>query len=130
MSRSCREDYLSTPWYGVVIAAVITGVLGLVASVISLVWTQRNQSRQDTFRQALDNLTREQDARRSYEFEARKRLYAEVRPPLLQIRGQAYFGLDGIKRVLRGEVTLQRKVGSSAIRFFAPIVLGRDLQQR
>src|SRR5688572_28485981 len=136
-----RGRHLSSPWYGVVIAAVITGILGLVSGVISLLLTRRNQTRQATFQQKLDNLTKEkdarrsymtkeQDARRSYEFDARKRLYTEVRPLLFQISEQAYSGLDRIKRALMGQVALDRNVGSSALRIFAPIVLGRELQQR
>jgi hypothetical protein len=121
---------LSPPWYGVVIAAVITGILGLVSGVISLLLARRNETRQAAFQQKLDNLTKEQDARRSYEFDARKRLYTEVRPLLFQISEQGYSGLDRIKRALMGQVALDRNVGSSALRIFAPIVLGRELQQR
>jgi hypothetical protein len=71
-----------------------------------------------------------QDAWRSYQFEARKRLYADVRPLLFQIADYSYLGRDRIIRVLKNEINVRDKVGTTSLRIFAPLVLGRELQRR
>jgi hypothetical protein len=66
----------------------------------------------------LDDLVGEEGAWRSYWFEARKRLYADVRPLLFQIAKYSYLGRDRIVRVLKNEVTVHDKVGNTALRIY------------
>ena len=121
---------MSGPWYVAILVAIITGVLGLVASGLSLVFTARTQGKQIELKDRLDRMAREEDAWRSYQFEARKRLYTDVRPLLFQIAEYSYLGRNRIIRVLRNEIRVRDKVGTTSLRIFAPLVLGRELQRR
>jgi hypothetical protein len=113
-----------------VLAAVITGSLGFIASVVSLVFTRRTQDRQLVLKDRLDRMAHQEDAWRSYEFEARKRLYADVRPLLFQIAEHSHLGRDRIVRVLKNEYSPHDRVGTTALWIFEPLVLGRELQHR
>jgi hypothetical protein len=132
---------LSAPWYGAIVVAIIAGVAGIVTSIVNYVLNKRTQRQQLEFNERtqteqlklkaeLDDMVGEETAWRSYWFEARKRLYAEVRPLLFQIAEHSYLGRDRIVRVLKNEITVHDKVGNTALRIFAPLVLGRELQRR
>lgn len=118
--------------FGTILAAIVTGSLGLIASLVSLFFTRRTQEGQIELKDRLDRMAREEDAWRSYEFEARKRLYADVRPLLFQIAENSHLGRDRIIRVLKNEVQLRDKkdISTSSLWIFAPLVLGRELQRR
>jgi hypothetical protein len=115
-----------------VAAAIITGSLAFIASVASLFFTKRTQEGQIELKDRLDRMAREENAWRAYEFEARKRLYADVRPLFFQIAEHSYLGCDRIVRILKNEVKLHdtKDIGTSSLRIFAPLVLGRELQRR
>lgn len=113
-----------------VLVAIITGSLALTASVVSLVFTAWTQSRQVKLKNRLDEMAREEDAWRSYKFEARQRLYKDVRPLLFQIAEHSYLGSDRIDRVLKNEIRVREKVETTSLRIFAPLVLGRELQRQ
>lgn len=115
---------------GTVWAAIITGSLGLLASVVSLVFNARNQRKQAEFENQLKRREAEEDAWRAYEFQALKRLYGEVRPLLFQVAEQSHLGRDRLGRVLKGEINALEKVGTTTLRICAPLVLARDLQRR
>lgn len=121
---------MSAPWYVAIVVAIIAGVAGIVTSAVNYVFNKRTQTEQLKLKAKLDNLAGEEGAWRSYWFEARKRLYADVRPLLFQITEHSYLGCDRIVRVLKNEVRPRDKVGNTALRIFAPLVLGRELQRR
>ena len=111
-------------------SAIIAGVAGIVTSTVNYVFNKRTQTEQLKLKAELDDLAREEGAWRSYWFEARKRLYTDVRPLLFQIAEYSYLGRDRIVRVLKDEVRPHDQVGNTALRIFAPLVLGRELQRR
>ncbi len=74
------------------LGAFISGFIALIVALVALVQTQRNQSAQSKAQEKLESLKlelseqlAEGDARRDYEYESRKRLYAEVGPLFFQL---------------------------------------------
>jgi hypothetical protein len=67
-----------------VIIAAIALVSSVVTAVVSAIFTRKNEARLRYLENELAIKRAEQDARRDYEYEARKRLYQECEPILFQ----------------------------------------------
>jgi uncharacterized protein YxeA len=67
-----------------IIIAIITSVISLVTAAVTAIFTRKNDSRLKYLENKLAIERAEQDARRDYEYEARKRLYQECEPILFQ----------------------------------------------
>jgi hypothetical protein len=98
-----------------VLAAIVTSSASIVVAVtsaslayVSQRRNQREKARQDaeleTLKNELANLNAERNARRSYEYDARKRLYAVTEPLLSQLSeraGEQRAGVLGLARTAR-----------------------------
>ena len=67
-----------------VIVAIIALVSSLITAIITAIFTKKNEIRLKHLENDLAVKRAEQDARRDYEYEARKRLYQECEPVLFQ----------------------------------------------
>lgn len=67
-------------------AAVITAVGALVVAIASAIYSAVTAHRQVLLKNRLDEESKAKDARRDYEYDARKRLYRECEPLLFQAR--------------------------------------------
>jgi len=71
------------------ITACVVALVGALVSAISAIWsyytTRKNQHDLESMRSQLAEERAERDARRDYEYEARKRLYEEYEPLLFQL---------------------------------------------
>jgi hypothetical protein len=63
---------------------IAAGITGFVALVVAL-WTRRTSVTVEQLKAALADQSKERDARRDYEYEARKRLYEELEPLLFRL---------------------------------------------
>jgi hypothetical protein len=140
----------TTPGAVTVYAAVVTAGLALMGTLVGLVVNWKLHERTVSAQQALENLkdelsqrSAENDARRDYVYEARKRLYEACEPILFQSYERSY---DAYGRILnladaarRGDVrpgggwlaSESRYYFTSMIyRFLAPMALFRLLQER
>ena len=66
--------------------AIISAVVALVVAIGSAIFTGFNTHRQIMLKNRLDQEAKASDARQSYEYDARKRLYQECEPLLFQAR--------------------------------------------
>ena len=64
--------------------AIITAIISAGISILSIIITKRNDIALERLKNELEIKKDEQTARRDYEYEARKRLYAECEPILFQ----------------------------------------------
>jgi uncharacterized membrane-anchored protein YhcB (DUF1043 family) len=64
--------------------AVIALVASIITAVVTAIFSKRNDIRLKQIEHELDTKKAEQDARRDYEYEAKKRLYQESEPILFQ----------------------------------------------
>jgi hypothetical protein len=126
------------------LVAVSAAVASCFVAVLSFVLTRRNQRELETLRAELEDKRRERDARRDYEYEARKRLYAECGPVLLHLHEAADSALRRIAGLARtahqGNLgpDLPSWLGDSRSYFFtstlymlfAPLAVAKLLQRR
>jgi len=68
-----------------IIAALIAAAASLIVSIIGTLWGRKNQKDLETLKSELADERAESDARRDYEYDARKRLYEECEPLLFQL---------------------------------------------
>jgi len=88
------------------VVALIAGGVSLLAAALSLFGVWYSQSRQakasrdiEVLRDKLESRRDEDTARRDYEFEARKRLYAECEPLLFQLNEDARGAINRVKNL-------------------------------
>lgn len=87
-----------------VLAAVVTSSVSIVVAVVSVSLNFVNQSRLEELKDKLSGLAAERDARRSYEYDALKRLYAVTEPILFQLSERAeelQASISGLARTAR-----------------------------
>lgn len=125
------------------LATVITAAVSLVTLLYTLLATRRNERDLEHIRAEFSEKQAVRDARRDYEYEARKRLYTEFEPLFFQFfeaaraaRGQIY-GLASSAR--RGNLDADASwlakpesyyTLSLVYNIFAPLALGRLIQRR
>lgn len=80
-----------------VIAALTTGIVSLIVAVITFLSTRANQRDVETLKAKLAERKSERDARRDYEYEARKRLYQEYEPLFFHFTESAEIALGHIQ---------------------------------
>jgi len=79
-----------------VIAAFIAAFASLLVAILGYFITKKNQSEVETLKAHLAEQQAERDARRDYEYEARKRLYHDYRPLLFQLVERSQVALNRI----------------------------------
>jgi hypothetical protein len=134
--------------------ALVTGTFGLATSMLTL-WmqrrerrraerredaaTEREQRRDESVRKLqaeLDASSRERDAQRDYEYEARKRLYSEIHPLLFQLAEASELCFERIVRLQESRAFRQLEdvesflVVNTVHRLMAPITLVHLVQRR
>jgi hypothetical protein len=122
--------------------ALVAGGFALLVSVATAVFAYAGQRRladataaanrvRDQRLAHLERETAQETALRAYEYEARKRLYAEVRPLLFQLRESCPPAADRLRRILRGDIVMTLgQFGTTAQRIFAPLVIAREIQRK
>jgi hypothetical protein len=125
-----------------VILAILTSVISLILAIISVVGERRNARELEIFRSELTEAQAERDARRDYEYEARKRLYQEFEPLLFQFMELSENALDRIVGLARtahqGDLDPGRSwladdsyyMRSTIYRLMAPLVIAKVMQTR
>jgi hypothetical protein len=125
-------------------AALLSCVVAVISAMLSYVFTRRNQRELETLRAELEDRRRERDARRDYEYEARKRLYTECGPVLLQLNEASESALRRIARLAsaarQGSLGPDRPswlgdsrsyfFASTLYRLFSPLAVAKLLQRR
>ncbi len=84
-----------------VLAAIITGIIALILTFWNFFSGRKTQADIEILKNELAQKKSENDARREYEFEARKRLYQEYEPLLFQLMEAADNALHRIKSLAR-----------------------------
>ncbi|MGY4514298.1 hypothetical protein [Bradyrhizobium sp. USDA 3650] len=82
-----------------IVVALVAATASLVIAVISQFFTRRNQVAIEELRDKIGSEKAERDAKRDYEYEARKRLYEQCGPILFQLVEHceaAYFRIVGL----------------------------------
>ena len=127
-------------WSAQTVAAFTTALGGLVIAIISYVGKQRSDRKLVKLNEQVDASKAERD----YEYEAKKRLYAEFQPLLFQLVescDNAYWRIHGLARssregrlgpdqLSRLRADSQNYLPSTVYRFMAPLVLFRLCQTR
>jgi hypothetical protein len=84
--------------------ALIAAAASLIVALISHVSTRENQTALETLRRRFDDEKAEKDAKRDYEYDARKRLYEQCGPILFQLVEHceaAYFRITGLAQTAK-----------------------------
>jgi hypothetical protein len=84
-----------------IITAAISFLIAILTAVLSYVFNRKSQQELETLRAELEEKRRERDALRDYEYEARKRLYHECGPLLLQLMELSESALRRIQGLAR-----------------------------
>src|SRR3954453_17928998 len=84
-----------------IITAGISFLVAVTSAALSYAFTRKNQHDLERLRADLDEKRRERDALRDYEYEARKRLYHECGPVLLQLMELSESGLRRVAGLAR-----------------------------
>lgn len=135
-----------------VIGAVVAAIVALVNSFITRQTSlanqrnlERHQHELETLKATLQDQKAEKDARRDYEYQARKRLYQQCEPLLFQLVELAENGLNRIYSLARtarsGDLSLTLNEGwlndtrnyylaSTVYKLTAPLVVYRLIQRR
>src|SRR5712692_9037207 len=82
-----------------VIAAFIAAFASLLVAILGYFITKKNQSEVETLKAHLAEQQAERDARRDYEYEARKRLYHDYGPLLFQLVERSQVALNRIYNI-------------------------------
>ena len=142
---------LTIAWIGI-IGSVIAAIAALVnsfstrkTSLANQRSLERHQSELETLKATLLEQKAEKDARRDYEYEARKRLYQQCEPLLFQLVELAENGINRIYSLARtarsGDLSLIPNEGwlwdtkeyylaSTVYKLIAPLVVYRIIQRR
>ena len=89
-----------------IILATITGVSGLLVAIYNSIVTFQSQKKIEFLKQKLDEEKAEKNARRDYEYEAKKKLYQEYEPLLFRLTESSEGALSrilGLCRTARNE---------------------------
>jgi len=142
---------ITVAWIGIigsVLAALVAFVNSLVTRQTSLATQrglERHQRELETLKATLQEQKADKDARRDYEYEARKRLYRQCEPLLFQLVELAENGLSRIYSLARtarsGDLSLIPNEGwlsdatnyylaSTVYKLIAPLVVYRLIQRR
>jgi hypothetical protein len=125
-----------------IIIPIITSVLSLVTAAATAIFVRKNDSRLKHLENKLAIERAEQDARRDYEYEARKRLYQECEPILFQFAELSESALRRIHALARnakdGNLGPERYwlstdhyfIKSTIYRLIAPMAAFKLLQHR
>jgi hypothetical protein len=125
-----------------VIVAIVTSAISLVTAAVTAILTRKNDTRLKHLENKLAIERAEQDARRDYEYEARKRLYQECEPILFQFAELSESALRRIHALARnakeGNLGPDRYwlstdhyfIKSTIYRLIAPMAAFRLLQRR
>lgn len=84
-----------------VLAAIVTGTIALILALWNFFIGRKAQTEIEILKNELAQKKSENDARREYEFEARKRLYQEYEPLLFQLMEAADNALHRIQSIAR-----------------------------
>jgi hypothetical protein len=84
-----------------VITALVSFLVAILTAVLSYVFNRKSQHDLEKLRAELEEKRRERDAVRDYEYEARKRLYHECGPLLLQLVERADSALRSVRGLAR-----------------------------
>jgi len=125
------------------VATIFSTAVAMVSLLYTLLATHRNERDLERLRAEFAEKQADRDARRDYEYEARKRLYTEFEPLFFQFfeaaraaRGQMYGLASAARRGnLDPEVSWLAKPDayytlSLTYNIFAPLALGRLIQRR
>lgn len=92
------EDFKT---FAAVTAAALSFLVSILTAILSYAFTRKNQHDLERLRADLEEKRRERDALRDYEYEARKRLYHECGPLLLQLMELSENGLRRVAGLAR-----------------------------
>jgi hypothetical protein len=142
---------ITVAWIGI-IGSVLTALVALVNSFVTRQTSlanqrdlQKHQHELETLKATLQEQKADKDARRDYEYEARKRLYQQCEPLLFQLVELAENGLNRIYSLARaarsGDLSLIPNEGwlsdtrnyylaSTVHKLIAPLVVHRLIQRR
>jgi hypothetical protein len=101
-----------------VIAAAIAAVASLIVAIFSFLSTQHNQRELESLKADLTEKQAEKDARRDYQYEARKRLYQQYEPlffQLVEFSDNALWRIYSLARTAR-----EGKLGPDRISWLSP----------
>jgi hypothetical protein len=87
--------------FAAVAAAGLSFLVSILTAILSYVFNRKNQHDLEKLRADLEEKRRERDALRDYEYEARKRLYHECGPLLLQLMELSENGLRRVAGLAR-----------------------------
>ena len=112
------------------VPALVTGLLATATAVFLAIWNRRAQKAAAVQHANLESTLAQDAALRSYEFEARKRLYAEVNPLVFQLRELSRGSRNRARRIVSGEMVVgPDHVLTSVQRLFAPSVVVQEIQR-
>jgi hypothetical protein len=84
-----------------VLAAIVTGAVALLLALWNFISGRKTQIEMELLKNSLEVKRSENDARREYEFEARKRLYQEYEPLLFQLMEASDNAINRIQSLAR-----------------------------
>ena len=125
-----------------VLIAILASTFSLIVAIVSIIGERRNARVLEEFRAKLTEAQSERDARRDYEYEARKRLYQEFEPLLfqfLEFSENASDRIAGLARTARnGNLNPHSSwlagdsyyLRSTIYRLMAPLVVAKLMQRR
>ena len=113
------------------VPALVTGVLSASVAITVSFLTARSQRQLTWLHNNLAEQSAESAAKRSYEYDARKRLYTEVNPQLFQLREACDTSARRLRRIVSGDIQIDppKRVVSSTERLFAPLVIAQELKR-
>jgi hypothetical protein len=111
--------------------ALVTSAISAVVAIAVSFQGARSQRHLKWLDTKLAEQSAESAAKRSYEYEARKRLYSEVNPQLFQLRESCDTAARRLRRIINGdlEIVPPKHVISSTERLFAPLVFAEELRR-
>jgi hypothetical protein len=110
--------------------AVVTGALATTTAVFLAIWNRRTQKAAAVQGAEIESSLAQDAALRSYEFDARKRLYTEVNPLVFQLRELSRGSRNRARRIISGEMTVgPDHVTTSVQRLCAPLVVAQEIQR-
>lgn len=126
-----------------IVAALIAALVSLLVAVVNAFWSRRNQRELETLKTRLSEEKAEQDARRDYKYDARKRLYEECEPLFFQINEAAESALHRVLSLARTSRSGHLGFGndswvdshgyyftSTFYKLFAPLAIFKQIQRR
>jgi hypothetical protein len=119
-------------------ASACVALVGFISSLIALKYGRNSQFQVERLKADLESTTNEQDARRDYEYEARKRLYSQCDPAafrMLEECDRAYTRIVTLAQIARSEegsrwITDEENRLSTLYRVTAPIAAFAVLREQ